>query len=186
MNLTGIAKSLAGTGIQTKHIFIIRLVFAFAVLTFVLVCCRQRVQAEQPGANHTVSTRPAASNNEDEREIIVLERNSWDLAIKGDADAYRALHTPSFFTVSSQGVTDRRQSEASALDPGVHFDRYDLSNFAVTFVEADAALVTYCVKAAGSDHGRQFLVNSFATSLWVKQNGGWLNAFYQASPAKSQ
>jgi hypothetical protein len=159
--------------------------------TLAFFCCSETVQARQPQANHAVAKTTAGSRSELDqeiisKEIIAKEKSSWDLAIKRDADAYKALHASNFFTVSGGGVTDRSHSEASALDAGVRFDQYDLSDFSVTFMGSDAVLVTYRVKATGLDHDRKFVMDSYATSLWMKQNGRWLNAFYQATPAKPQ
>jgi hypothetical protein len=167
-----------------KLFIAIAFVLTCAALTIAVLCRSEKVQASQAQANHATAGAPAEPRGELQQQIIAKEKSSWDLAIKRDADAYRALHASNFFTVSSNGVTDRSQSETSALDAGVHFDQYDLSDFIVNFTGNHAALVTYRVKARGSDHGSKFVMDSYATSLWVKQNGQWLNVFYQATPAK--
>jgi hypothetical protein len=69
------------------------------------------------------------------------------------------------------------------MDANVRFDRCELSGVDVHFVADDAAIVTYHVKAAGFDHGKAFLLDSYASSLWMRRNGTWLNVFYQATPA---
>jgi len=80
----------------------------------------------------------------------------------------------------------RAASEASAMDAQVRFDQCALSGFEVRFVAQNAALVTYRVKAAGLDHGKAFRLDSYASSLWMKRNGGWVNVFYQAAPASKR
>ncbi|MFK2873071.1 DUF4440 domain-containing protein [Dyella lipolytica] len=120
------------------------------------------------------------------QRLIANERMSWELAIKGEATSYKAFHAPDFFTVSGTGVTNRELSEASAMDSKVHFDQCDLSGFDVRFVAENAVLITYRVKAAGLDHGKAFQLDSYASSLWMKRNGQWLNVFYQATPAPTQ
>jgi len=129
---------------------------------------------------------PTAENGTIGQRLIAEERASWDLAIKRDAAAYKAFHAQDFFTVSGTGVVDRASSEASAMDPHVRFDQCELSGFDVHFVAPDAALVTYRVKAAGLDHGKAFQLDSYASSLWMKRNGRWLNVFYQATAAPNQ
>ena len=123
----------------------------------------------------------AAGGNAIGQRLIANERMSWDLAIKGDTASYKALHAPDYFTVSGGGVKNRTLSEASALDSSVHFDRCDLSGFGVHFVAQNAVLITYRVKAAGFDRGKAFQLNSYASSLWMKRDGKWLNEFYQAT-----
>lgn len=117
------------------------------------------------------------------QRLIDEERASWGLAIKRDAAAYKAFHASDFFTVTGTGVADRISSEASAMDSHVRFDRCELSGFNVHFVADNAALVTYRVKATGLDHGKAFQLESYASSLWMKRSGEWLNVFYQATAA---
>jgi hypothetical protein len=126
---------------------------------------------------------PDTANDAIGQRLIAEERASWDLAIKRNATAYKGFHAPDFFTVTSKGVVERIPSEASAMDSHVRFDQCDLSGFNVHFVADNAVLVTYHVKAAGLDHGKAFKLESYASSLWMKRDGTWLNVFYQATPA---
>jgi hypothetical protein len=115
--------------------------------------------------------------------LITQEKASWDLAIKHDTAAYKALHAPEFFEVGGKGVTDRAQSEASALDPNVSFDQLQFSDFRVDFVGKTTAFVTYRVKVAGVDHGKKFDSDSYVGSVWQERGGKWLNVYYQSTPA---
>lgn len=152
---------------------------ALAVNMMVPFVCHAQPQATKPARSGAETTLRGVI----EQRLIVKERMSWQLAIKGDAVSYKALHTPDFFTLSGTGVTDRAHSESSALDPNVHFDQCGLSEFSVRFVAENAALITYRVKASGLDHGKAFQLDSYVSSLWMKRDGRWLNAFYQATPA---
>jgi hypothetical protein len=127
---------------------------------------------------------PTTSMDAIEQSLITNEKLSWELAIKHEAASYKAFHAPDFFTLNGTGVVNKALSEASALDPNVRFDQCDLSSFDVHFVADDAALVTYHVKAGGLDHGKTFQLDSYASSLWMKRGGTWVNVFYQATPAK--
>lgn len=143
-----------------------------SILAFLLLSISA---AASPAANDAIGQR-----------LVAEERASWDLAIKRDASAYTALHAPDFFTVTGSGVVDRAHSETSAMDEHVRFDRCTLSGFDIRLVAENAALVTYHVKAAGLDHGKAFEMDSYASSLWMKRGGQWINVFYQATPAKSR
>lgn len=143
------------------------------------------VNATTPIACHAASN-PAMKNDTTGLRLMAEERASWDLAIKRDAAAYKALHAAGFFTVTGTGVVDRTSSEASAMDSQVRFDQCDLSGFDVHFIAENAALVTYHVTAAGVDHGKAFQLDSYASSLWMKRDSKWLNVFYQATPLSHQ
>jgi hypothetical protein len=138
-----------------------------------------------PAADAPVPAAAAAADTVGQH-LIAQERASWDLAIKRNASAYKALHAPDFFTVNATGTVERAPSEASAMDPHVSFDQCELSGFNVRFVAENAALITYHVKAAGLDHGKAFAMESYASSLWMKRDGQWLNVFYQATPASGK
>ena len=132
------------------------------------------------------SLAPTAVNDTIGQRLIAEERASWDLAIKRNATAYTDFHSPDFFTVTGTGVVNRARSETSAMDANVRFDQCELSGFDVRFVAENAALVTYRAKTAGLDHGKSFQLDNYASSLWMKRDGKWLNVFYQATPASNR
>jgi hypothetical protein len=37
--------------------------------------------------------------------------------------------------------------------------------------------------SAGTDNGKKFGGDQYASSLWVRNGNGWLNTFYQATDA---
>lgn len=130
--------------------------------------------------------RPDASLSPVVQSLMAKEKSSWTLAIKKNATAYKALHAKNFLTVSESGVVERAQSEASALDASVTFDRCTLSHMQVHWVNPDVALITYRVQFAGSDHGKKFAGDQYASSLWARYGNQWLNTFYQATPAANK
>lgn len=133
------------------------------------------------------ATQPAdASQTATEKDLLAKENSSWDLAIKKDAAAYKALHAQDFITVSGDGVIGKDQSESSALDPQVSFDHYTLSGQHLSWVQKDVALITYHVVVSGMDHGKKFDGDAYASSIWVKRQGRWENVFYQATPASKK
>ncbi|GLQ88369.1 nuclear transport factor 2 family protein [Dyella flagellata] len=149
----------------------------FAHITVASLLLPWTVNARQPTAGG------ASANDTIGQHLVAEERASWDLAIKHDAVAYRALHAPDFFTLTGTGVVGKVPSEASAMDPDAHFDHCELAGFGVHFVAQDTALITYHVKANGLDHGKAFQVDNYASSLWMNRHGQWQNVFYQATPA---
>ncbi|GLQ48842.1 DUF4440 domain-containing protein [Dyella flava] len=163
-----------------KRILFIELALASLVLPWTLHAGPSAVcnATADPGLT------PATVNGAIGQRLMGEERASWNLAIQRNAVAYKAFHASDFFTVTGTGVVDRIPSEASAMDSQVRFDQCELSGFNVHFVAGDAALLTYHVKASGLDHGKAFTLESYASSLWMKRSGHWLNVFYQATPAR--
>jgi hypothetical protein len=118
--------------------------------------------------------------------LIEQEKLTWDLAIKHEADRYRAFHSPDFFSVGGGGVSDRIHSEDSAMDDHVSFASCQLTAFDVHYTGENAALITYRVNASGLDHGKDFKIDQYVSSLWMKRDGKWINVFYQATPAEDK
>ncbi|MGC1550590.1 MAG: nuclear transport factor 2 family protein [Rhodanobacter sp.] len=129
-----------------------------------------------------LTATPAHSVESAQTYLVSQERASWTLAIDGKAEAYKTLHAADFYTVGADGFHNKADSEASALDPHVKFDHCDLTDFKVTSPTPDTALISYHVKAGGTDHGKAFAIDQYATSLWASRNGKWINVFYQATP----
>jgi hypothetical protein len=162
-----------------KRIFYTAMVLACLLLPWTLHAAQPIVCSAT--ANPIVAAD--AVNRAIEQRLIAEEQASWNLAIKRDAVAYKAFHAPDYVTVTGTGVMDRTNSEASAMDSHVRFDQCALSGFNVHFLADNAALVTYHVKATGLDHAKAFQLESYASSLWMKRDGKWLNVLYQASAA---
>jgi hypothetical protein len=156
-----------------------RIFFFHSAIAALLLSCAAPVAPAHAAASPSLPAPGDAIG----QHLMSAERASWELAIKRDAAAYKAFHAPDFFTVTGTGVMRRAPSEASAMDSQVRFDQCALSGFEVHFLAKNAALVTYHVNASGLDHGKSFHLDSYASSLWLKRDGRWLNVFYQATPA---
>lgn len=140
----------------------------------------------QQEASESQAKKPAQKADAVSQWLIAEEKSSWDLAIEHDAAAYTALHAPNFFTVSGSGVSDKSHSESSAMDEHVSFASCRLTEFDVHFTGENAALITYRVGASGLDHGKDFKIDQYVSSLWMKRDGRWLNVFYQATPKEAE
>ena len=58
---------------------------------------------------------------------------------------------------------------------------YQLSDFRVTVMNKDAAVVTYHVKARAVIQGKEISMKNSVTSGWARRGGQWLNVFAVAS-----
>jgi hypothetical protein len=166
--------------------FIVSTTFVLAACTAIPIACYVSQPTQAQPAKSATANPNTAWDEELEQRLIAKERQSWELAIKGDAAAYKALHAPEFFSLSGEGITDREHTEAGALDANVHFDSCNFSDFHVRFIAKSIALMTYHVKATGFDHGKPFLFNSYLSSIWQEKKSTWLNTFYQSTPATAK
>jgi hypothetical protein len=78
------------------------------------------------------------------------------------------------------GFGSRHISRTGKADMGALKD-YQLSNFRVTMLNSDAAIVTYNVDARAFIQGKEMSMHNAVTSGWAKRDGRWLNVSAVAS-----
>ncbi|HEY6261532.1 MAG TPA: DUF4440 domain-containing protein, partial [Nitrospiraceae bacterium] len=70
---------------------------------------------------------------------------------------------------------ERTKSELLEFLSGADLKEYRLSNFRVTLLNQDAAIVTYQVAAQAVIHGKKIALNNSVTAGWAKRRGRWVN-----------
>jgi len=115
------------------------------------------------------------------REILALERQSKDAALNRDAgfvervlaDDYLAIGPLGQVITKSDTITARKNSQ-------LHYDSIDMSDVVVRLY-GNTAIVTGRADVKGKDLGEDFSGPYRFTRVWVKRNGQWLAASYQAT-----
>ena len=79
------------------------------------------------------------------------------------------------------GGKERTKSELLKFLSGADLKDYRLSNFRVSILNQDAAVVTYHVDAHASIQGNDVSMKNSVTSGWAKRGDRWLNVFAVAS-----
>jgi ketosteroid isomerase-like protein len=99
-----------------------------------------------------------------------------------DADKVKALMTDDHVAVTSyyDGPLDRA-GQLKCL-PDHQLTEYAAGKFKLTSLGKDAVLVTYPLTLKGTYKGKAVPAKNFASAVWVRQEGKWLEAFYQETP----
>lgn len=113
------------------------------------------------------------------QDIIDHERRVWEALVVGDATADTALLHPDFIGVYSDGFAGR-DMHVGQLAQGPTIAFYSLSEVTVKHLGDDHALICYCAtfQRTSRDTSEQMLVSS----IWHKQDSGWINIFSQDTP----
>ncbi len=113
-------------------------------------------------------------------DIIIYERRVWDALLAGDAAADVTLLHPEFIGVYSDGFAGR-DVHVGQLAQGPTIVSYTLSEVTVKHLGDDHALICYraTFQRTSRDTSEQMLVSS----IWQKQDSGWINIFSQDTPA---
>ena len=118
-----------------------------------------------------------------EADLIAKEKSAWDAFNKKDAEAFGKMVTADYVEVLDRGVMDKAQSIAGMKD----FEITDVSfsDWKMTTIDKDAALLTYKVTVKGKYKGEDLPPGPYyEASAYVNRNGEWLAIYYQETESK--
>jgi uncharacterized protein (TIGR02246 family) len=99
-----------------------------------------------------------------------------------DAAAIKALMTPDHVAVTPYYGALRSVAEVLELLPDLKYEQTNLSEPTVVLLGPDAAMRTVTAKLNGSFKGKPLEDHKvFITAILVKQDGKWLERFYQVT-----
>jgi hypothetical protein len=108
------------------------------------------------------------------------------IIIKGkDLKGFASCLAEDFYDIFPDGE-ERTKSELLKFLSGADLKDYRLSNFRVTMLNQDAAIVTYQADARALIQGKEILMKNSVTSGWAKRGGRWLNVSAVASARPRQ
>jgi hypothetical protein len=74
-----------------------------------------------------------------------------------------------------------RAEEIRSL-PDLEVTEYTKGKFNMRLLSKEVALITYPLQLKGTFKGKKLFSKNYASSVWVKHGGQWLEAFYQETP----
>ncbi|GAA4400903.1 hypothetical protein GCM10023187_14540 [Nibrella viscosa] len=143
------------------------------------------------GSSLTASAQSAGAQNHaaDEQAIRVLERQMFDAAMTGDADAFERLLAPEYYTINHDGsfmdgrvgqvALMRRMGKKAPPLKGLNLSvDYKLGDTKFRFLDDNTALLTgWSAYYAGPI----MLARVRHTEGWVRQNGQWKFVHWQGT-----
>jgi hypothetical protein len=115
-----------------------------------------------------------------EDALIACENDTWRLIKQGDLTGFASYLAEDFYDIFPDGVERTKLALLEFLREADLKD-YQLSNFRVTMLNKDAAVVTYHVKARAVIQGKEISMKNSVISGWARRGGRWLNVFAVAS-----
>lgn len=122
-----------------------------------------------------------ATNNSVDTQLIALEKQSWEEWKNKNGTFFQTLLTDEAVNVGVGGLSNKSQIVKSTSSD-CEIKSFSVDNFKVVMLDKDAALLTYTAMQDGVCGGRTIPAKVFASSVYVKRGGKWLNAFYQETP----
>jgi len=122
-----------------------------------------------------------SKDNSVDARLIALEKQSWEEWKNKNGNFFQTLLTDEAVNVGVGGLSNKSQIvKSTSSDCDVK--SFSVDNFKVVMLDKDAALLTYTAMQDGVCGGRTIPAKVFASSVYVKRGGKWLNAFYQETP----
>jgi hypothetical protein len=118
----------------------------------------------------------------DDALIRELESKSWVAWKTRDAAFFEQFLTDDHVEVHGYGITGKAAVVAGVRSPSCVVQSYSLGPFTLTKVSADSVLVTYRAQQETVCGGARVPSPVWATSLYVKRAGRWVNVLYQQTP----
>lgn len=112
--------------------------------------------------------------------LIACENETWSLIQRKDLDGFAGYLAEEFYDIFPDGQ-ERAKAELLEFLKTAELKEFHLSNFRVTLLNQDAAVVTYFVDARAEIQGNEISMNNSVTSGWARRDGRWLNVFAVAT-----
>ena len=125
---------------------------------------------------------PATSHDQDIiHQVLELERQSKEASIRRDAVFAERMLTDDYVAIGPLGqVVTKSETIAARKTAQLRYDSIDLSEVVVR-IYGNTAIVTARAEVKGKDLGEDFSGPYRFTRVWVKRNGQWQTASYQAT-----
>ena len=121
----------------------------------------------------------AALSDSDETLIRDLEARSW-VAWKGhDSKFFEQFLSDDHVEIHAYGISGKAAVVDGVRSPACVVQAYSLSPLTLTPVSADTVLVTYRAEQDTTCSAQKVPSPVWATSLYAKRGGRWVNVMYQ-------
>jgi hypothetical protein len=140
--------------------------------------------AQEATSSPSPAPKPAMSRATSKKLIISTERKLWEAWKKADMKPFRSYLSTDSVMIGDSGVANKSESLKAMEGMSCEVQSYELSDIQVTFLNSDAALLTYKAAQDGTCGGVTLPPTAWASSAYVRRGGKWWAASHQETPAK--
>jgi hypothetical protein len=126
-------------------------------------------------ATFLVTFTAAAAAADDTDALIALDKQWGESVVKGDTAVSAKVLADKVVSVTESGVQGK-QRMLTDLKPAPAGTRYEPTDFKVTFINPDTAIMT---------HGTQGADAHYSLHVWSRKSGTWQVIATSTTPAKS-
>ena len=115
--------------------------------------------------------------------LVKLEKQSWQAWQHRDGGFFQTFLSDDHVEVGFGGITRKAAVVAGVASPACVVHSFAIDSFELTQLNPTTALLTYHAAQQTVCNGRAVPSPVWASSLYVRRGGRWLNAMYQQSQA---
>lgn len=139
------------------------------------------------GLTGAAIAEPAARETDDQvrQQLIALENQSW-AAWKGhDGKFFESFLSDDHVEMSPIGAASKESVVKGVAAGGCIVKDYSVGQFGFVRLSDDAAVLTYHAAQTTTCGSAPVPSPVWATSVYAKRNGRWMNVVYEHTPAKN-
>jgi hypothetical protein len=158
---------------------------AFAICLLLALAAVSVAQEATATPSPAPKPRPAMSKAQIQNQLIATEKKLWEAWKNKDVKPFKAHLSPNSVMISENGLESKDSILKFIEGHDCVVKSYELSDFKVTWVDSDAALLTYKATQDATCGGTAAPAAVWAASLYVRRGGKWYAATHQETVAKS-
>lgn len=112
---------------------------------------------------------------DDADALISLDKQWGESVVKGDTTVSAKMLAEKVVSVAESGITGK-QGTLAAMKPAPAGTRYEPTDYKVTFINPDTAIMTHSTKGADAHH---------SLHVWSRKDGTWQIIATSTTPTKS-
>jgi hypothetical protein len=141
---------------------------ALLVMAFASLCFAQ----PQASASPSPAPKPRVSKAQLLKQLSANETKLWEAWKNKDAKPFRTYLSADSVMVGGGGIQNKADAIKEITSMGCDVKSYTLSDWKLSMIDAEAALITYKGVAVGTCGG-QAIPATWASSIWIKRGGRW-------------
>ena len=154
------------------------------LVTGLILCFASMLMAQEATPAPAPAPKPAMTRGQSQRTIISTERKLWEAWKTKNFKPFRTYLAADSVMIGDSGISNKTDSLKAMEATPCEVKSYELSDIKVTFLDGDAALMTYKSTQDATCGGQAVPPVVWNSSAYVKRGGKWFAASHQETPAK--
>ncbi len=143
------------------------------------------VVAAAVNLSQTEDKKSAAVDASVKEALITLEKQGWEAWKNRDSKFVQNNMPEDGISVTAAGFEDKAAMVKSVSSSDCEIKSYSLDNINVKMLDPNTAILMFKGNQAGTCKGKAIPAAVWASSIYVKRGGKWVNVFYQETPAET-